>query len=247
MKQILAVHQQQPILNSLQMVLNNWGYQIETAKSPQEMNARLKKHNPDFLIIENGLLSKNQLENLPFVSRQMKAKNVAVALLGEAVDSEPLETTYVLPMPLNIFALYEALQKSLEPVPRQDVRVKVRIPGMVRPGDKHFNLGEVLCLSTGGMFIRCGIPLPTGTEAEIILPLIGMKHELEIKGEVIYQVTPTAENNYNQGVGIRFSDLSMNEKQLLEDYLEKRLEEDLSEHLGHELDPQEPLFTWNKG
>lgn len=246
MKQILAVHQHQNILNSLEMVLNNWGYHIETAKSTQEMNSRLKKLKPDFLIIENGLLQKDQLESFPLIARQIKSKNVTVALLGDSNDSEPLQSNYLLPVPLNVFALYEALQKSLEPVPRQDVRVKVRLPGMVRPGNKHFNLGEVLCLSIGGMFIRCGVPLPTGTRLEIILPLIGMKHELEIKGEVIYQVTPSAENNYNQGVGIRFSELSRAEQELLEKYLEKRLQDDLTEHLGQDLPEDKQLFTWNR-
>jgi len=243
-KQIMAVHQQPQVLSSLEMVLGNWGYELEKASSVQEMNTRLRKVKPHFLLIENGLISSEQLDNLPLLARETKSKDLTIALLGHGSHEGNISANYALDLPLNIFALYEAVQKSLEPVPRQDVRVKVRLPGMVRPGDKHFNLGEVLCLSTGGMFIRCGIPLPTGTQLEIILPLLGLKCELELAGEVIYQVTPCAENNYNQGVGIRFNALSIHDKELLEKYLENRLQEDLYEHLGQSTYSDEPLFVW---
>lgn len=242
-KQILAVHQQSQILESLELVLSNWGYPIVKASSIQEMNARLRKSKPRFLLLENGLITAEQLESLPLLSRETKSRDLTIALLGESTSTVGISAHHILPMPLNIFALYEALQQSLEPVPRQDVRVKVRLPGMVRPSDKHYNLGEVLCLSTGGMFIRFGVPLPTGTQLEIILPLLGMKCELEVKGEVIYQVSPCAENNYNQGVGICFSDTSPREKDLLERYLENRLHEDLEEHLGQS-GSADPLFIW---
>lgn len=244
-KKILAVHQQQHILLSLEMVLTNWGYHVETATSVRQMNARLRKLKPQFLLLGNGLITPEQLENLPLLLRQTKANDIPIALLGEAKCDDNIPARFTFRLPLNIFALYEALQQSLEPIPRQDVRVKVQLPGMVRPGDKHFNLSEVLCLSTGGMFIRCGTSLPTATRLEIILPLLGLKRELEISGEVIYQVTPSTENNYSQGVGIRFSNLSGDEKNLLENYLENRLQEDLSKCLGHELDRNTPLFVWD--
>jgi len=242
-KQIMVVHQQPQVLSSLEMVLGNWGYALEKASSVQEMNSRLRKTKPRFLILENGLITAEQLDNLPLLAREKKSKDLTIALLGKGSPDANIPANYTLNLPLNIFALYEAVQKSLEPIPRQDVRVKVRLPGMVRPGNKHFNLGEVLCLSTGGMFIRCGIPLPTGTQLEIILPLLGLKCELEITGEVIYQVTPCVENNYNQGVGIRFNNLKFKDKELLEKYLENRLQEDLSEHLGQS-NPDQPLFVW---
>jgi len=246
-KQILALHSQKQFLDSLEMVMGNWGYPIETASSPQELNNRLRKIKPKLLLLEGGLLSDEQLGSLPLLSRQAKSKETVIALLGPSPKEKGLTAAhYQLELPLNIFTLYEMVQKCFEAVPRQDVRIKLRLPGMVRPGDRHFNLGEVLCLSAGGMFIRSGTPIATGTQLEIILPLLGMKRELEITGEVIYQVVPTVENNYSQGIGIRFENVTDDARTLLEQYLEMRLVDDLSEHLGLDAG-KDPLFTWKTG
>lgn len=245
-KKILALHSQKNILGSLDLVLGNWGYPLVTVFSPQELNSRLKKIKPRLLLVEGALLAHEQLSSFPLLSRLVKSKETIIAQLGPGTSISGLPAHFMLELPLNIFALYDMIQKCLEAIPRQDVRVKVRLPGMVRPGDKHFNLGEVLCLSAGGMFIRSGTPITTGTKLEIILPLLGMKRELEVTGEVIYQVVPSAENNYNQGIGIQFDRISSDARKLLEKYLEMRLVDDLSEHLGLDAG-KDPLFIWKTG
>ncbi len=245
-KKILALHSQKQVLASLDLVLGNWGYPLETVSSPQELNNRLKKFKPRLLLVEGALLTHEQLSSLPLLSRLAKSRDTIIAQLGPATPDSDLPAHFKLSLPLNIFALYEMIQKCLEAIPRQDVRVKVRLPGMVRPGNKHFNLGEVLCLSAGGMFIRSGTPITTGTKLEIILPLLGMKQELDVVGEVIYQVIPSAENNYNQGIGIQFDNITQDTRKLLESYLEMRLVDDLSEHLGLDAG-KDPLFIWKTG
>ena len=49
--------------------------------------------------------------------------------------------------------------------------------------------------------------------------LLGMKRELEVSGQVIYQVLPTAENNYHQGIGVQFKDPNPADLGLLKDYI----------------------------
>ena len=73
-----------------------------------------------------------------------------------------------------------------------------------------------------------------------------MKQELDVVGEVIYQVIPSAENNYNQGIGIQFDNITQDTRKLLESYLEMRLVDDLSEHLGLDAG-KDPLFIWKTG
>lgn len=49
-----------------------------------------------------------------------------------------------------------------------------------------------------------------------------MNKELEIEGRVLYPVNPSPENNYRQGVGVEFVNLSEEDSRYLEEFIHKR-------------------------
>jgi Tfp pilus assembly protein PilZ len=85
------------------------------------------------------------------------------------------------------------------------LRISVHLPGIIFR-EAGCSFGDILSLGTGGAFIKTGCNnLRRDEPVDVIIPLMGMKKELEISSRVIYHISPTPENNYQQGVGISFS------------------------------------------
>jgi Tfp pilus assembly protein PilZ len=90
-------------------------------------------------------------------------------------------------------------------------------------------LTEVLSLSVQGLFVKTGFRLEKGEQIKVFFPLMGMKKELEIDGQVLYRVHPDPENNYLQGLGIEFIHMEEEDRAALETFLENRFLGEVSE------------------
>jgi type IV pilus assembly protein PilZ len=96
-------------------------------------------------------------------------------------------------------------------------------------------------ISKGGTFIRTLKPLDVGTEFVFVLSVPSHDKQLELKGEVVWIVTEDqadAENPPGMGIRFRFADDS--ERQKVDDFVEKLMDEALGAHISTKLLKRQP-------
>ncbi len=93
-------------------------------------------------------------------------------------------------------------------------------------------------ISKGGTFIRTTKPLDVGTDFVFVLSFPGKENQLKLKGEVMW-VTLEADANEKTdkppGMGIRFLFNSDDERQAVDDFVERLMAQALGEHISTKL------------
>lgn len=227
MKRILLGATSPDLLGTLEIILKHWGYRVLVTSRIGEFGELLNGSNPEFILIGSGMLATADETLLQRLREQIRKTGLPLVILGQPHGPTIPEPWVGLDVPIDIFALFELVQKHLEKHPRRNLRMEVRIPGMVCR-DNTSELAEVLSISTRGMFIKTSYRLEPEDQFQVVFPLLGMNRELELPGRVVYRMEPRPENNYRQGVGLEFADLSDETRRQLEAFLEQRLLGELS-------------------
>jgi type IV pilus assembly protein PilZ len=83
-------------------------------------------------------------------------------------------------------------------------------------------------ISKGGTFIRTSKPLDVGTEFLFVLSIPGQPDQLSLKGEVMWTVDDaSATEEHPAGMGIRFRFTGDDEREKLEQFVEKLMHDKL--------------------
>jgi len=231
MKRLLLGEHREDILNTLDLTLKHWGYRVLAVPRRERLNKLIRDTAFDLLIINADWLDANHATLEALETCIGKGASLMVLKSRETTPQLPLPHQ-LLDVPVDIFSLFSAIQQHLEKHPRKNMRLALKLPGMIC---RHHQcqLGEVLSLSTRGLFMKTGFRLDQGERFRIVLPLMGMKEELELSGKVLYRVHPDPKNNYQQGVGVGFVDLQPNAARLLERYIKTCFREEMSHRRGH--------------
>ncbi len=233
MKKILLFLKQQDLLTTLELILRHWGYRVFATHRQDAFRNHAADWRPDLVMIGNDLAADSTITNLA-----RKASNRAghqLVCVMETPELPAVVESVALRVPVDIFELYQLIQKYLEEKPRTNFRIAMRVPGMVvRPETS--SLVEVLSVSARGLFLKTPLKISKGEQLRLVLPLLGMKKELELGAQVIYIVEPSPENGYQQGVGLEFCDLNEEQRSELESFLEHSLLEELDEKHRIEID-----------
>lgn len=228
MKRLLLGEHRESLLTDLDLILKHWGYRVLAAYRQDRLDKLCQDTNPDLLIINANWLSDGaDSEILQTVTQCLENGASLIALKCLDQPSRIDLPHELLDVPIGVFQLFSAIQNHLEKHPRQNMRLALNLPGMVCRHHK-CHLSEILSLSTRGLFMKTGFRMDQGEKFRIVLPLLGMKQELELTGRVLYCVHPDPKNNYQQGVGVEFTDLQPDNYQLLERYIENCFMEELS-------------------
>jgi len=97
-------------------------------------------------------------------------------------------------------------------------------------------------ISKGGTFIRTSKPLDVGTEFVFDLSFPSHQGRLQLKGEVMWVVAEDGANeDQPAGMGIRFIFDNAEERQRVDDFVERLMAEALGEHISQKLLTRKPL------
>jgi hypothetical protein len=199
-------------------LLQRLGFVVEVFPN---IDAALGAHGrttPDLLLIDGAMLAGAAQKALDGLARLAKGGCPLVVLGDEAPSTLPFDSDQ-LPTRVELDSLQQLLRRRVESYSRQHPRVDTNLPGLYASGNNS-QFCEILNLSAGGAYIKLGSPLAQGLEeVKLFIPLLGMKKELELLSEVVFQTKPSEENNYQQGAGIRFRIEDVETARQLEDYL----------------------------
>ena len=91
-------------------------------------------------------------------------------------------------------------------------------------------------ISKGGTFIRTSKPLDVGTEFVFVLSFPAQESQLRLKGEVIWVVAEEkATDEQPPGMGIRFLFQNDTERDAVDQFVEKMMDEALGSHISQKL------------
>ena len=222
MKCFLLADNRPQLLATLEPILKHWGYRVLAARNCSQANAFLEQSEPCLLIIGMQILSNPDLHINRNVSARVAAGEIPLLALDQAAAGPamiaPRET---LSFPVDIFSLFSFIQRFVEKHPRQNLRLRLRIPGMYRADGSDYTLADVYSLSMRGLFLKAPARLEVGAPLSVVFPLLGHCKELEVKATVLYIVQPENRNNFTQGFGVGFVEISDQDQANLQSFIEE--------------------------
>jgi Tfp pilus assembly protein PilZ len=116
----------------------------------------------------------------------------------------------------------------VESHPRQNLRLRLKLPGMYSIEEDEFTLADVLNLSMQGLFFKASARVNKGDRITVVFPLLGHCKEIEVKATVLYTIQPENENNFFQGFGVGFDDLPDDQKSHLQQFIREHFLREVS-------------------
>jgi Tfp pilus assembly protein PilZ len=228
-KPLITIVHENDALIKLHAILPALGFRVRAFVSLSAFMSSPEKTSSEAVILDRrsaGVLIRS-FESAKFLSN---SENRPVIVISEDASdfSDETSKSYI-ELPNDLLILFRFLQEKLPVFSRKHLRLKIRLPGIYCHGEG-CHVAEIMSLGTGGAFVKTGWHrLRRDDLIRIGIPLLGLNRELEIEGRVIYLVEPNEENNYLQGVGVRFTRPETDNVRIVEDYIRYFLREELYE------------------
>lgn len=223
MKCILLADNRPDLLATLEPILKHWGYRILAATNPAQAVSFLHESDLSLLIVGRQLLGNPDFCFPDNIVKRLSSGNLPLLEIEQqeaaAPVAPPLET---LSIPVDVFTLFSFIQRFVEKHPRQNLRLRLRIPGMYKTHGSDYTLADVFSVSMNGLFFKAAARLEVGDSLSVVIPLLGHCKELEVGAKILYIVQPETRNNYMQGFGVGFENLSANQQVSLQKFIEER-------------------------
>ena len=229
MKNILIADNRADLLATLEPILKHWGYRVLSTYKADQVMAFLKESTPCLLIIGEELFADPNLVLDPEVTRRIKSKDLPViALKQDGAGVAKLSPSETLEVPVELFELFSFIQRQVEKHPRQNLRLRLKLPGMYSVEDEEFILAEVLSLSMHGLLFKAPTRAKKGDRISVVFPLLGQCKEIEVDSTVLYTIQPDADNNFFQGFGVGFDDIPEEHREYLQQFIREHLLNEVS-------------------
>jgi hypothetical protein len=189
----------------------------------------LQESKPSLLIIGEGLFADPALALDAATIKTIESQKLpVVALKQEGEASVKLTSQPAISVPLDLFELFAFIQRQVENHPRQNLRLRLRLPGMYSIEEDEFILADVLNLSMRGLFFKAPTRINEGDRVTVVFPLFGRCKEIEIGSTVLYTIQPDSENNFFQGFGVVFDELPEDHKTQLQLFIREHFLKEVS-------------------
>ena len=229
MKTILIADNRSDLLATLEPILKHWGYRVLSTRKVDQAMAFLQESEPCLLIIGESLFADPDLMLDPTTTERIKSGDLPIiALRQDGTGHAKLVPSQTIEVPVELFELFSFIQRQVENHPRQNLRLRLRLPGMYSIDDDEFILADVLSLSTQGLFFKAPTRIKKGDRVTVVFPLLGQCKEIEVRSTVLYTIQPEAENNFFQGFGVGFDDIPEEHKAQLKHYIREHFIREVS-------------------
>lgn len=229
MKTILVADNRSDLLATLEPILKHWGYRVLSAQKADQVMPFLRESTPSLLIVGEGLFADPTLGLDTATIKSIESQELPViALKQEGEESVKFTSQPAISIPFDLFELFAFIQRQVENHPRQNIRLRLKLPGMYRIEEDEFILADVLTLSMRGLFFKAPTRIKKDERVTVVFPLFGHYKEIEIGSTVLYTIQPDTENNFFQGFGVVFDDLPETHKTQLQLFIREHFLREVS-------------------
>jgi len=232
---VLVVDSSASYLFYMAMLLKKLKYGVRTATTAEDALQSITD-SPPFLVITDTVLSRmSGISLLKTMKQSASLKPIPVFMHTTQADIAVRETCtgagcagYFV-KPADPDALYRAMQAATEAAPRQTIRIDTKLKVQVGGGpgtDGGMRTEEVTTLSEGGLYINSSGPEPVN--AVLPLTLFISTNEIRARAVVLYSSAKIGGPHKTPGMGMRFVDISKEDKALIHDFIKKQLTKELS-------------------
>lgn len=157
---ILVVENNTNDLFTTAMLLNRFAYPVCTARNARQALDMVSVAMPALVVADLALTGMSGLELMRVLGSNSHTFSIPVILIvppgeGEHETGVEIGSQYVLRQPVEVEALYRAVQAVMEPTPRRNLRVPVSLPVTVNDVPLDAVRGECAThLSHQGLYIR---------------------------------------------------------------------------------------------
>ena len=213
--------------NYASMLLQRFGYHVYAIHTAKEATRFVSEALPGLVIAEAGLARSARFGLLGTMKQGPGAAAVPVILVSMSLDPGAAQQYHeagyadVLSVPLNAETLYRAVQKAIEPYPRQNIRVAVYLKADL--GGSPAGLAQyATVLSENGMFVRTTVTKPANTR----LPVSLVIRDRTIKAEavVLYSYGFDDYPLKEMGMGMSFVKINSEDRALIRSFIKDEIE-----------------------
>lgn len=212
----------------LSMLLQRFEYKISTATNAAEALKMAALAVPALVITALDL---TDLSGLELVQRiRQNPRTAAVPVLIKTADRTP-ETEQqcrragvaaCVHEPIQAEELYRTVQATIEPTPRQNIRIHTRLPVIVN--SKPLDCVESVCasvLSEHGMYVRTLQPYPANTRLSVQIVIKG--RPVPVEAEVLY-CHKFGEGPFKEpGMGLKFVRVAPQDQQIIREFIREEI------------------------
>jgi len=218
------------------MLLQRLDYSIYTTRMAEEALDVMRFAVPLLILTEASLPHMSGVEFLKQIKQDPKTKAVPVIVYTASPDPSLKDMCLragcaaYLRKPVDPDELYAAIQKATEASPRQYIRLNACVQVIV--GDETTVEGPlggdcVTALSENGMYITTARPHVTGESLAITLFLGNAK--IRCEGVVLYSFIGNKGPMGAPGLGIKFSRIRPEDRNLIRAFVKKELTQDIAQ------------------
>lgn len=229
MKTILVADNRPELLATLEPILKHWGYRVLSTSKADQIMPFIKESSLSLLILGEAFFAAKELSLDEKTIKSIKSGTLpTIALKQEGAEKTEITPDTIIDVPFELFELFAFIQRQVEHHPRQNLRLRLKLPGMYSLEDEEFILADVLSLSMRGLFFKATSKLQKGDRITVVFPLFGQCNEIEVKASVLYTIQPEAENNFFQGFGVVFDDIQKEHAEQLQSYIREHFLREVS-------------------
>jgi len=237
MRTILLVDSSASILFYLAMLLRRLEYRVVTARSCEEALRLMEGMVPAIVLTELSLPQTSGIQFLKQMKESARFKAVPVVILTSENDPGTKETctrmgcAAYLHKPVEPDVLYRTLQSISESIPRMNIRLKTSLKVII--GDDSMAGGAkraevATAISEGGLYVRTLYPQPSNALTPLRI-FIGDR-EIRATAVVLYSYALGEGPFEEPGMGMKFADISGDDRSLIRKFIKEQLTGDLAHH-----------------
>ncbi len=229
MKNILVADNRPELLATLEPILKHWGYRVLSTSKADQVMPFIGESRPSLLIMGEEIFAAKDLALDSKTTESIKSGELpTIALKQDNAETTGITPGATITVPFELFELFAFIQRQVEKHPRQNLRLRLKLPGMYSIVEGDFILADVLNLSMHGLFFKAPTRAKKGDRIKVVFPLFGHCKEIEITSTVLYTIQPDSENNFFQGFGVVFDDLAEDYKNQLQMFIREHFLKEVS-------------------
>ncbi len=225
-KTVLLVDDVRLFLKLEETFFKRAGCQVVTAESGKEAIEQAKKHQPDAILLDYYMPDMKGDEICKILRQEESTKNIPVIIVSTSSKPEDIEKCYqagcndyltkpikpevVLSRTAQVIGLPYRIHRRLA----VNFRIQGRVPSLTFTGFSR-NISE------SGILIETDRKINIKDSLQLWLPILENQDTIEVKGEVVREEINRKKASYCYG--IKFIDLSPEEKEALSEFLKKHL------------------------
>ncbi len=226
-------------LFSTGMLLQRLGYTVFTAATAEEALQYMSIALPSALITELTLPAMSGMDLITRMKQDPRMKPVPVIVHTQMKDSKVEELCFLagcagyIRKPIEPNTLFRTIQQAMEATPRQYIRLGTCLKAVTPDETESVSRGGdwVTALSENGMYIRTSRPRPVNS----LLPVTFFLQErrISVRAVVLYTFPAAAGPLKEPGMGVKFVDLSGEDREVIREFIKDELMKDLVAHARH--------------